>query len=256
MIRCRSIALSSVILSFSAAVVVLFFCPALQALDAPGERVQLAEARRVAPPLPGVVHRQGSRVYARLADRPAYHGQPGDDHTVDDFQVAGDPDGASDHAVAADARAAGYPCAAGHHGVRPDVHVVRHLHLVVQLDPVPDHRVVDGASVDGGIGAHFHVVADHHAADLRHLDPAFRLAGQAEAVGADNGARVVQHARPQPDAGADGDAGHQPAAFADDGVGAHHTVRTDTGAGANHRAGFDHRAGGNAGVGRHACAGA
>jgi hypothetical protein len=46
------------------------------------------------------------------------------------------------------------------------------LDLVVELDAVLDHRVVEGTAVDGGVGADLDIVADDDAADLRNLGPA------------------------------------------------------------------------------------
>ena len=59
------------------------------------------------------------------------------------------------------------PDAAGHGGVRADVHVVSDLDLVVELDAVADHRVLDRAAIDGGVRADLDIIADAHAADLR-----------------------------------------------------------------------------------------
>ena len=56
----------------------------------------------------------------------------------------------------------------------PIVHVVADLDLVVELHAVLDHRVVQRAAVDGGVGADLDVVADDHAADLRNLAPTRR----------------------------------------------------------------------------------
>ena len=52
--------------------------------------------------------------------------------------------------------------------------VVADLDLVVELHVVLDHRVVDRAAVDRGVGADLAVVADEHAADLRDLAPSAR----------------------------------------------------------------------------------
>jgi hypothetical protein len=51
--------------------------------------------------------------------------------------------------------------------VRADAHVVRDLDLVVELHALLDHRVVQRAAVDGGVGADLDVVADAHAAISR-----------------------------------------------------------------------------------------
>ena len=56
----------------------------------------------------------------------------------------------------------------------------------------------------GGVRADLHVVADAHAADLRHLDPASAIGREAEAVGTDHRTRMhnaalARSARPRTD---------------------------------------------------------
>ena len=68
----------------------------------------------------------------------------------------------------------------------PMRHVVRDHDEVVELDAFFDDRVVERAAVDGGVGADLDVVADVHAADLRHLDPGALLGRVAETVAADH----------------------------------------------------------------------
>ena len=79
--------------------------------------------------------------------------------------------------------------------MRADDAVVPDLDLVVELDVVLDHRVVDGAAVDRRVRADLDVGADDDAAHLRDLDPAPALLGHAEAVGADDRAAVHDRAR-------------------------------------------------------------
>ena len=82
-----------------------------------------------------------------------------------------------------------------------------------------------------GIGADLAVVADHHAAELRHVEPAAGFHRQAETGGADHRARMHDHALAQADAGDQGDARDQFAAGADDAVVADHAARADHGTG-------------------------
>src|SRR5262245_43113585 len=96
----------------------------------------------------------------------------------------------ADAAVAADASAAGDAHTAGNGRMSTDAAVVSDLNLVVQFDALFDHRVVQRAAVDGGVGSHFDVVADHHPADLRDLAPAAAVPGDAEAVSTDHHAGV------------------------------------------------------------------
>src|SRR5262249_40678386 len=85
--------------------------------------------------------------------------------------------------------------------VRSDAAVVADLDLVVELDAVLDHRIVERAAVDGGVGADLDVVADAHHAYLGDLDPAPGLVLRAaEPVGADH--RAGMHDDPLPEGAA------------------------------------------------------
>ncbi len=118
------------------------------------------------------------------------------DHVVGNRQMARKTDHAADHAALADRRAAGNAGAGGNGRVRADDHVVADLDLIVQFDAVLDDRIIDGAAIDGGIGADLHIVADPHAAHLRHLDPSPRIRRETEAVGADHRAGMQNAALP------------------------------------------------------------
>src|SRR5258708_13434094 len=91
---------------------------------------------------------------------------------------------ASDRAVPADARAARNGRTAGHRRMRADAYVMADLDLVVQLDPVLDHGVVERAAVDRGVGADLHVVTYECPTRFRNLDPASRIARHAETIAA------------------------------------------------------------------------
>ena len=54
----------------------------------------------------------------------------------------------------------------------PDADVVPEMHEVIELRPCPDDRIVDATAVHRAVRADLHVVANHHRADLRHLDQA------------------------------------------------------------------------------------
>ncbi len=115
---------------------------------------------------PGVHPWRGERV--RNAGMAGHH------HIIADVQVASEHHRTGDHAAGTDAGAARYAAAGRDDGVRTDLDVVRDLNLVIELDPVADDRIVDGAAIDGGVGADFHVSADPHPAELRHFGPACR----------------------------------------------------------------------------------
>src|SRR5690606_18263213 len=161
------------------------------------QSIELPEARGVPAPLAVGHQRNPGRILPRLADRVGDKAHRGDHHPVADPQVAEDARGAADQAIAADGGAAGHGRAAGHRGVRAYAYVVSDLDLVVQAHVLAEHGVVDRAAVDGGVRADLAVVADHHAALLRDLDPAPRVHRQAKAVGAEHGARVDEHALAQ-----------------------------------------------------------
>src|SRR5262249_24011271 len=112
---------------------------------------------------------------------------------VTDIEVAAEANRPGDHAARADAGAAGDPGAGGDRAVRADVNIVADLDLIIELDALVDHGVIDGAAIDGGIGANLDIIADHDRADLRHLEPARALASESKAIGADHDPRVHEH---------------------------------------------------------------
>ena len=87
--------------------------------------------------------------------------------------------------------------------VRADAAVMADLHLVVQLDAVTDDRVFDRAAVDRGVRADLDVAAEANAAEMRHLHVAVAVGREAEALGADDRARLERAARPDHRAAAD-----------------------------------------------------
>src|SRR5207342_2719954 len=101
------------------------------------------------------------------------------------------------------------------------------LHLVVEADILFEHGVLDRAAIDAGVGADFAIVADAHAAELRHLDPAAGIHRQSETVGADHRARMDAHIASEPDSGDQGDTGDQFRARADHAILADDAARPD-----------------------------
>src|SRR5947208_2778425 len=117
--------------------------------------------------------------------------------------------------------------AARHGGVRADAHVVPDLDLVVELHALFDHRVVDRAAIDRGVGDDLHLVADAHGSDLGNLDPAPGVLGDTEAVGADHHSGVQDAARADRTAGVDHHPRIQAGFIADAHPFAHHAVGPD-----------------------------
>src|SRR3546814_6716286 len=99
--------------------------------------------------------------------------------------------------MCADARRSGDRHATGDCGMRADAYVVTDLDLVVQTHIGFQDGVVEGATVDRGIGTDLAVVTDHHAAQLRHLDPAVGVHRDTKAIGAEYRAGVDAHTLPQ-----------------------------------------------------------
>src|SRR5262249_7139117 len=124
---------------------------------------------------------------SRGPDRLGDERRRGDDDAVDDLDMAHYARRPADQAVPADPRASGDARKRGDGRVRADAHVVRYLDLIVELDAVLDHGVVERPAVDRRVRADLHVVADDDAAGLRDLDPAPSVGRDAEAVGADHG---------------------------------------------------------------------
>src|SRR5262245_26022951 len=79
---------------------------------------------------------------------------------------------------------------AGEQAVTSDRDVVRDLHQIVDLGPLPDHGVTNGPAIDGGVGADLDVVLDDDARNLRNLVRPARAAHKAEAILANGAARV------------------------------------------------------------------
>src|SRR5262249_17447221 len=98
----------------------------------------------------------------------------------------------ADHGAAADAAIATDPGAPRDTGtacdgsMSTDMTVVPDLDLIVELDALFDDRVGQRASIDGGIGTDFHIVAHHHAPDLRNLVPASVFPGNPKPVRTDH----------------------------------------------------------------------
>src|ERR1700740_2094652 len=168
--------------------------------------IQVAPRDCVLLPAGVLVDREDRRVDALLAQRVHHHRRRRHRDAVGDLDVALDHRGPADHHVAPDLGRAGDAHAGRHHGVRADVAVVADLDLVVQLDAVLQHRVLERAAVDAGVGADVDVVADAHAAQLLDALPAALRRRDAEAVGADDRAALEHAALADAAAGGDGHA--------------------------------------------------
>ena len=126
--------------------------------------------------------------------------------------------------------------AGSHHDVAADAVVVAELDLVVKLGAVADHGVLEGAAVDRRARADLDVVADHHAAHLRDLDPLALEGRKAEAVAADHAAGLEDAAVADDRAAFKHAVRVKNAVLAHDRVLTHDGARLDDGACANARA--------------------
>ena len=107
----------------------------------------------------------------------------------------------------------------------------------LKRDPVSG--VFEGATVDGRVGADLAVIANAHAAQLRHLDPVVAIKGQAKTVGAEHRTGMDQHALAKPHATHQGHVGAQAGLCAHHAIRADGAMRTEDCPGFNAAAGFD-----------------
>ena len=160
-------------------------------------------------------------------DRVAHQGHGGYRHVVADVYMPGDTGPTRNHTTLADDGAAGDGRATRDGGVLPDAYVVAHLYLVVQLDPVLDDGVLQGAAVDGGIGADLNVIADTHRTQLGDFHPAGLVTRDAEAIRTYDRTGVQQAALTQGHALAEGHGCHQATALTHTYAFHHHAIGTD-----------------------------
>ena len=165
-------------------------------------------------------------------------GQEG--RVVRNLDVAGDAHLPGDDAVFADDRGTGDTHLGRHHGMVADHHVVGDLAQVVDPDAVPDDGGLHLGPVHGGVGADFHVVANHDVPEMLDLLPAaVRLRGVAEAVVPDDAAGVQDDAVADDHSRENADAGIDDAVLADLAVVADSHILVDDGVVPDHRAAAD-----------------
>src|SRR5262249_41805933 len=145
-------------------------------------------------PFTGVIHRQAARVDAGAGDAVGHESHGGDGHVVAGLDINGGASPTCHHTTPSHYPPARGGGAAPPGGIGGRSGLVPHLDLVVELDPVFDYRVFQGAAVYGGVGTDLHVVADAHRAELGHLHPGRAVVGDTETVRADDRARMNQRA--------------------------------------------------------------
>ncbi len=87
------------------------------------------------------------------------------------------------------------PSLRGHHHVAPDPYVVSHLHQVVELHSIANHRGVQRPAVDRRIRPDLHVVANLQPSNLRKLmEPSGRrVRHKSESISSQHRARLHNH---------------------------------------------------------------
>src|SRR6266478_2213906 len=102
------------------------------------------------------------------------------------MKMVRDADLTRDHDVIARGAGAGNPHLTDQQVVSTDLAVVADLHEIVDLSAFANDRGLEGAAVDGGAGADFHVIADLHMAQLRNFVVTSVVQAVAEAVRAND----------------------------------------------------------------------
>ena len=102
----------------------------------------------------------------------------------------------------------------------PSVDVVRDLDEVIDLRALADNGRPERAAINRHVGAEFHIVANDHVADLRHLAMDAVIEHVAEAVRADDGAGVDAHAIADLGVGIERDVGEEVDVLAEQAIGA------------------------------------
>ena len=129
--------------------------------------------------------------------------------------------------------------------MRANLDVMTDLHKIVELDPVGNQRVVQGAPVNTGVSTNFDVIADAYRAQLLDLFPTTTVRRKTEPISAYHNAGMKQaalanmtvfrhcHTRTQLSVSADGSAALNDTQGSHDRAGMHPSLRV------NHRTGMD-----------------
>jgi hypothetical protein len=90
-------------------------------------------------------------------------------NVVSQFQVPDNHSGATNSATTPDLRASGNADTPGHRCMLTDDDVMGNLDLVVELDAVADHGIVQGTSINRSVRSYLDVITYYNASDLRNL---------------------------------------------------------------------------------------
>src|SRR5690606_37351369 len=134
-------------------------------------------------------------------------------------------------AAFADDRGPGDTHAGCHGGVITNLAVVGDHDLVVELDTIAKHGVLECTTVDGRVGADLNVIPQHHTAQLGDLGPCAlgaRIGCEAEAVGPQHAPRMQNAPVPDGDAVIKRHPGMQQTVATNNGPGANDATGTQT----------------------------
>jgi hypothetical protein len=116
------------------------------------------------------------------------------DGAVFQFAVFGETRLTANHNIFAKSARPGKTRLGGNHGVLPDFAVVADVNEIIQLYAGGDPGVCEGASIDGGVGADFHVIANFDNSSLREFPMLTVTEGVSKTIGANHGPGVNFHA--------------------------------------------------------------
>ena len=112
-------------------------------------------------------------------------------NVVDNAEVVTDTDHAGEGAVLADDSAATNAGTGRHTGAGAHGDVMSDMHLIIDDDVILQHRIIQGASINGSAGTDLHPVAEANTPHLDNFDPTIVFAGgKAEAIRANCGVAV------------------------------------------------------------------
>ena len=125
-----------------------------QFTDAARQSIDTLQPTDDAPPVRRGLGRDATRVHAGFTNIAHHQRKPRQRHIVANPQMPRDADTTADATARAEVRTAREPRTASDRRMRANRAVVPHLHEVVDLHALGDHRVVDGPAIDGGVGTY------------------------------------------------------------------------------------------------------
>ena len=82
----------------------------------------------------------------------------------------------------------------GNSGIVTNTTIVTNHNLIIDLDPVTNHGIVQGTAVNAGVGTDFHIVPHNDSTNLRNLDPDIAIFGVAKTISTNHHPGMNHHA--------------------------------------------------------------